>query len=148
MKKEKGVTLIVLIMYIIIFTVTIGLLSYLSSYIYSNLDNIDSDSISSEEFNKFNINFVKDVKESKNAKIQNNDNEIIISFESGTNYTYKALEKAIYKDKEKIAINIVSFTAKKGSENNKDIIEVSIATGKDERYPNYSKTIKYVLKYW
>ncbi len=148
MKKEKGITLIALIMYIIIFSVTIGLLAYLSSYVYSNLDNIGSDSISSEEFNKFNVNFVKDVKESKKVKIENNADEVVISFESGTNYTYKALEKAIYKDKEKIAVNIVSFSAKSGNENNKDIIEVSIATGKDERYPNYSKTIKYVLKYW
>ena len=148
MKKEKGITLIVLIMYIIIFSVVIGLLAYLSSYIYGNMNNIDSDSISSEEFNKFNVNFVKDVKESKKVNIQTNDDEIIISFESGTNYTYKTLEKAIYKDKQKIAINIVSFTAKKAAENNKDIIEVSIATGKDAKKPNYSKTIKYVLKYW
>ncbi len=148
MKKEKGITLIALIMYIIMFSVTIALLAYLSSYIFGNLDNIDSNSISSEEFNKFNVNFVKDVKESRKVNIETKDEETVISFESGTNYTYKPSEKAIYKDKEKIAVNIVSFTAKQGIENNKTVIEVSIATGKDVDNPNYSKTIKYVLRYW
>lgn len=148
MKKEKGITLVALIMYIIMFSVTITLLAYLSSYIFDNLDNIDSNSISSEEFNKFNVNFVKDVKESKKANIETNNQDIVISFESGTNYTYKSLEKAIYKDKEKIAVNIVSFTAKQSVENNKNVIEVSVSTGKDVKNPNYSKTIKYVLRYW
>ena len=148
MKKEKGITLIALIMYIIMFSATIGLLATLSSYIFDNVGNINSNSISSEEFNKFNVNFVKDVKESKNAKIETKDGKVLISFESGVNYTYIASEKAIYKDKQKIAINIVSFTAKEKIENNKNIIEVSVATGKDINKPNYSKTIKYVLRYW
>ena len=135
-------------MYIIIFSATIALLATLSSYIFDNLSNIDTNSISSEEFNKFNVNFVKDVKESKKANVETKDGEIIISFESGVNYTYKIQDKAIYKDKQKIASNIVSFTAKEGIENNKNIIEVSISTGKDVNKPNYSKTIKYVLRYW
>ena len=148
MKKEKGITLIALIIYIIMFSATIGLLASLSNYIFNNLSNINSNSTSSEEFNKFNVNFVKDVKESRNAVVKSEADQIIISFESGVQYTYVKGDKAIYKDKEKIASNIASFTASIQTENNKNIVAVSIKTGKDETNPNYSKDIKYVLKYW
>lgn len=148
MKKEKGVTLIALILYVIIFSITITLLASLSSYVYNNMSNINANSVSSEEFNKFNINFVKDVKESHNAVVNSNANEVIIDFESGNQYTYRKQEQAIYKNKEKIATNILSFSAELTTENNKKIIKVDIATGKNANNPNYNKTIKYVLKYW
>ena len=45
MKKEKGITLIALIIYIIMFSATIGLLASLSNYIFNNLSNINSNSI-------------------------------------------------------------------------------------------------------
>lgn len=148
MKKEKGVTLIALILYVIIFSITITLLASLSSYVYNNMSNINANSVSSEEFNKFNINFVKDVKESHNAVVNSNANEVIIDFESGNQYTYRKQEQSIYKNKEKIATNILSFSAELTTENNKKIIKVDIATGKNANNPNYNKTIKYVLKYW
>ena len=149
MKNEKGVTLAALVVYVIVFSVTITLLASLSRYIYGNLDNINSNAISSEEFNKFSIHFVKDVKQSKNVKIGNNDaGDLEITFESGNKYTYVLTENAIYKNKEKIARNIASFQATSNVENDKNIIEVSISTGNDESKPTFSKTIKYVLKYW
>ena len=148
MKNEKGVTLIALVLYIIIFTATMILLASLSNFVYNNMSNINSNSVSSEEFNKFNVNFVKDVKESKTATVTSNSNEVIIAFESGNVYTYKTQEKSIYKNKEKIATNILSFTAETTTENSKKIVKVGISTGKDVNNPNYSKTIKYVLKYW
>ncbi len=148
MKKEKGVTLVALMLYIIIFSVTIGLLASLSSYVYNNMSNINSNSISSEEFNKFNINFVKDVKESKDAIVNSDSNGVTIVLESGNTYTYRIQEKSIYKNKEKIATNILSFSAMATTENNKKIIKVSISTGKNVDNPNYSKTISYVLRYW
>ena len=148
MKKEKGITLIALILYVIIFSITIGLLASISSFVYNNMGNINSNSISSEEFNKFNINFVKDVKESKNAVVNSGTNELTIVFESGNQYTYKKQEKSIYKNKQKIANNILSMSAELTTENNKKIIQVNISTGRNEKNPNFNKTIKYVLKYW
>ena len=150
MKNEKGVTLAALVIYVIVFSITIALLASLSNYIYSNLDNISSEQISSEEFNKFNTYFVNDVKESKNAYVKNENGEIIISFESGTVYTYNKEEKAIYKNKEKIARNIVDFSASISvdSSSKKNIIDVTIKTGKDQSNPIFNKTIKYVLRYW
>ena len=149
MKNEKGVTLAALVVYVIVFSITIALLASLSRYIYGNINNINSNAISSEEFNKFSIHFVKDVKQSKNVKIGNNTaGNLEITFESGNIYTYVLKEKAIYKNKEKIARNIASFNAESKVENEKNIIKVSISTGNNESEPTFSKTIKYVLRYW
>ena len=42
MKKEKGITLTALILYIVIFSFTITILASLSSYIYSNMNEINN----------------------------------------------------------------------------------------------------------
>lgn len=149
MKNEKGITLQALVLYVIMFSVTIALLASLSSYIFGNLDNISEAQASSEEFNKFNINIIEDVKSSKVAQAnQDSSGNVIIALENGATYTYKADEKSIYKGKVKIARNIVEFSAKSGVENNKNIIEVTVSTGKNASNIVFSKTIKYVLKYW
>lgn len=152
MKNEKGITLAALVLYVIMFSITIALLASLSSYIFGNLDNISSEQISSEEFNKFNTYFVSDIKQSKMANISQNEEsgDVTIKLESGSVYTYKKSEKAIYKNKEKIARNIVGFTAQSSVDTTykKNVIDISVKTGKDENNPIFSKTIKYVLRYW
>ena len=151
MKNEKGVTLAILIIYVMVFSITISLLASLSNFIYGNLDNVSSEQISSEEFNKFNTYFISDVKESKKAEVsQNGANGVTIKLESGSVYTYVKEEKAIYKNKEKIARNIIDFTASTSTDttSKKNIIDVSIKTGKDTNKPIFEKSIKYVLRYW
>ena len=150
MKSEKGITLAALVIYVIIFSITIALLASLSNYVLGNLSNINSEQVSSEEFNKFNTYFVSDVKQSKMVNISEQSGNVVIKLESGSIYTYKKSEKAIYKNKEKIARNIVGFTAKSSVDTtyNKNVIEVAIKTGKNESKPGFEKTIKYVLKYW
>ena len=150
MKSEKGITLAALVIYVIIFSITIALLASLSNYVLGNLSNINSEQVSSEEFNKFNTYFVSDVKQSKMVNISEQSGNVVIKLESGSIYTYKKSEKAIYKNKEKIARNIVGFTAKSSVDTtyNKNVIEVAIKTGKNESKPVFEKTIKYVLKYW
>ncbi len=137
-----------LILYIIMFSATLALLSTLSSYIFDNLNKINADSVSSEEFNKFNVNFVKDVKESNIVSISVDAPNVKISFSSGANYTFVQKDKAIYKNKEKIAQDICSFEARKLVDNGKDIIQVKISVGKNSEDPQYTDEIKYVLKYW
>ena len=62
-KAEKGITLVMLVIYVALITVVIGLLATFSNYIYPKLAYINSSSISYEEFNKFNVNFIADCKE-------------------------------------------------------------------------------------
>ncbi len=152
MKNEKGVTLAALVIYVMIFSITIALLASLSSYIYGNLDKISSEQLSSEEFNKFNTYFVGDVKSSSQASVQSDQStgNVTINFGSSTKYTYIKNEKAIYKNKEKIARNIVDFKATyaTGNGSNKNTIDVTIKTGKNADKPVFEKNIKYVCKYW
>lgn len=146
MKKNNGVTLISLIIYILVFSLIIGLLAGLSSYIYGNLDNINSESYSSEEFNKFNLNFIKDVKSNTDANVSSNGDMVKIILENGVNYTYVLNEKAIYRDKTKIAEKINVFSAQKTTINGKTVLKIRIGTGKENT--DFGKTINYVLKYW
>ena len=154
MKNEKGVTLIILVIYIIIFSVVIGILTSLSTYIYGNLKYIDDNSDDVSEFNKFNAYFIEDVKSNSQVQIESkinseNINLIQLTFGDGDIYIYVKEEKSIYKNKQKIAKNIQNFTATKEvtADNTKTYISVNIEVGaKDET--NYTKQINYVLKYW
>ena len=62
------------------------------------------------------------------------------------NFTYVQSEKSIYRDKVKIAEKITDFSAQKDTINKKDVIKITIGTGKEEA--DFGKTINYVLKYW
>jgi len=148
MRSEKGITLTTLVIYIVVFSAVLALVGSLSSFVYGNLRKLNQDSISSEEFNKFNTYFVKDIKESKLATVQNTDNKVEIILENGSKYTYVKKENAIYKEAVKVARNIIRFNAVLKEENNKNVIEIDIATGTNAKEPNFEKDIKYVLKYW
>ena len=152
MKSEKGITLIILGIYVVVFSIVIALLASLSSYIYNNLGGISDSSIDAVEFNKFNMYFVEDVKTNKQALVRkladdNNREFIQIAFPDGDVYTYTIGDDSIYKKKKKIAKDISDFNAEGFLKGDKMYIEVSIKIGTDEE-TNYNKTIDYVLKYW
>lgn len=154
MKSEKGITLTILVIYVIFFSIIIGLLATLSRYIYSNLQYVNDDSIDVSEFNKFNMYFIEDVKTNTQAEIKqlmsdDGKNILQITFEDGDTYRYIKEEKTIYKNRQKIAKNIQDLDAMQieDATNNKKYIEVNIKIGaKDET--NYEQEINYVLKYW
>ena len=152
MKSEKGITLTALIIYVLVFTATLGLLANLSNFVYSNLSKINTNSVSSEEFNKFNPYSVQDIKESKQGTAttieQNGEKTVEIVLSNGSKYTYKQSENAIYRGNVKIARTIAEFEADNFEENGKKIIRIKISTGTNKEEPNFGKTIKYVLRYW
>ena len=147
MKKENGITLVTLIVYLIIVSAILAALTNLSSHIYKNINKLGIENLSAEEFNKFNVNFVKSVKANKNATVTNNNQNVTIEFDDGTTYNYINGENSIYKNKIKIAKNINCFTAEVKNINNKNVIQVQIGTGKKDTAV-FGKTINYVLKYW
>ena len=152
MKAERGITLIILSIYVIVFSFIIALLANLSNYIYSNLDNVSDSTTDSSEFNKFNMYFIEDVKTNNQVLVQNltnadNKEFIQIAFADGDIYTYTLGDDSIYKNNQKIASSILDFNAEGFIKNEKLYIEVSIRIGTDEK-TNYKKTINYVLKYW
>ena len=147
MKKENGITLVTLIVYLMIVSAILAALTNLSSHIYKNINKLGIENLSAEEFNKFNVNFVKSVKANKNATVTNNNQNVTIEFDDGTTYNYINGENSIYKNKIKIAKNINYFTADVQNINNKNVIQVQIGTGKKDTAV-FGKTINYVLKYW
>lgn len=160
MKCEKGITLAALIIYVIMFSLILGVLVSLSSYIYGRMQYVSSDSYSSEEFNKFNISFIKDIKQSTDARIETPEydstgkSDVTIILSNGVNYNYISNEHAIYRNKVKIAEKISVFSAEKMEVTKnvkKNVIRIMIGTGRDnagKNDVNFGKTIKYVLKYW
>ena len=146
MKNNKGITLLSLIIYILVMLIAIATLSSLTEFIYGNLGQVNTESYSSEEFNKFNLNFIKDLKDSQDAIINANGNGTQIIMSNNTNYNYISSEHSIYRNKIKIAENINEFSAEKIIKNSKNVIKIRIGTGKNNT--NYGKTINYVLKYW
>ena len=106
MKSERGITLTILVIYIIIFSVVIGLLASLSSYIYGNIKYINDDSVDVSEFNKFNVYFIEDVKSNSQVQIDSQVNSegkniVRIVFGDGDIYSFVKEEKSIYKNKQK-----------------------------------------------
>ena len=102
MKSERGITLTILVIYIIIFSVVIGLLASLSSYIYGNIKYINDDSVDVSEFNKFNVYFIEDVKSNSQVQIDSQVNSegkniVRIVFGDGDIYSFVKEEKSIYK---------------------------------------------------
>ena len=151
MKKESGITLVALIVYLMIVSAILAALTNLSSHVYKNIGKLGSENLSAEEFNKFNVNFIKSVKSNKKATVTNNNQNVTIEFDDGTTYNYINGENSIYKNKIKIAKNINYFTADVQNINNKNVIQVQIGTGKKDTAVgnnDFGKTINYVLKYW
>lgn len=151
MKKESGITLVALIVYLMIVSAILAALTNLSSHVYKNIGKLGSENLSAEEFNKFNVNFIKSVKSNKKATVTNNNQNVTIVFDDGTTYNYINGENSIYKNKIKIAKNINYFTADVQNINNKNVIQVQIGTGKKDTAVgnnDFGKTINYVLKYW
>ena len=77
MKKESGITLVTLIVYLMIVSAILAALTNLSSHVYKNIGKLGSENLSAEEFNKFNVNFIKSVKSNKKATVTNN-NQILM----------------------------------------------------------------------
>lgn len=158
MKKERGITLVSLLIYVMAFSMILILLGVLTNYLYPKLSGVNSNGASAEEFNKFNTYFVTDIKQSKIAKVNKSGDNVEILLSNGANYNFikenieGKKENAIYRNNIKISKNVTAFTAElieNVGKDNKTVIKINVGTGKDEENnPVFEKTINYVLRYW
>ena len=91
-KKEKGITIVTLIVYIVAMTITVGVIATLSRSFYKNINefqNSDSIELKVEKFNTF---FLKQINTASTTVSSCNTNKIV--FSDGTNYEYK--DNSIY----------------------------------------------------
>ena len=145
MKSENGITLTSLVVYVVVATIVIGIMSVISSSFLSNMNLISDQDQYAVEFNKFNMFFVNDVKNNKTAQVQTNQ----IVFEDGTTYQYSEANMTIYRNNVEIAKQVqeLNFTSENYQVENttKTLINVQMSVGGAE---NFNKTVQYVLRYW
>ncbi len=149
MKKQKGVTLLALTIYVIAITVVMSILAFVSENFFFNSSYITDTGRYISEFNKFNMFFIEDVKDSKDF-LSFNETELV--FDNGVTYTYvDSPDNGIYRNKVKICSHILYCKFKKRTELDmasgilKTIVTVDIVL---EGGNNYKTSVDYVLKYW
>lgn len=145
MNSNKGITMVSLVIYIVVASIIIGTIAMVSSFFFSNTELIKNQEIYAVEYNKFNMFFIKDVKNNKNVKVEGNQ----VVFEDGTIYIYNEQEQAIYRNDTKIAEEIISASFSTDiyvvENTTKNLVRANLSIGKNY---NFDKEIEYVLKYW
>lgn len=142
MKNEKGITLIALIIYIILMTFVVAGVSAITTSFYGNLNEMDKTSESAVSFAKFNMYFIKDIKNENVKVISSGSNyvELSIKDNDGKPQTvkYSIQNGMLYRDKVKICDKIKESRITTSNENT--VITVYL------KIDNYEKTTAYALE--
>lgn len=135
MKKEKGITLISLILYIIVMIVVIVVMMNVTTNFYTNINNMQLAKEDILEFNTFNTNFLKEI------KLENNEIDSIsknyVLFSSGNSFSLS--NNSIYYNNTRICKNVQEFECFLDEENSK-IINIRV------KMNNFEKSMKYKLE--
>lgn len=145
LKENKGITLTSLVIYIIVFVIIIAIMANISNYFYSNIDGIKDSPKYVDEFNKFSMFFVADVKRNTEVVTISEDS---LQFADGTKYEYR--DNCIYRNNEKISKYVKSFSFEKKpyvvNSFSKTLINVSSIFGTDKE--QITRNVEFVLRYW
>ena len=142
MKKEQGITLIALIVYIILMTFVVAGVTAITNSFYNNINELDKTSESAVSFAKFNMYFINDIKSENVQIVSSSSNQVQISFtnRNGENQTvkYSIQNKTLYRDKIKICdkVNDSNITVNQST----NTITVKLLIN------NYEKTTVYALE--
>ena len=111
MRKNNGITLITLIIYIILTLLVLGMLSVLGMNFRKNLNNTNEQTIRDIEFDKLNLQLLKETKTEGNVINESESNSTKIVFSNGNVYTYNEAEQTVYLNENiKIAEHIEACT--------------------------------------
>lgn len=141
MKNQKGVTLVSLVVYVVVMTMVIGVMSSIITNFYNNTDTVQGNVGEIVEFNKFNNYFLKEVKTTNNKVDTVSENYIL--FSSGNSFSIS--NNSIYYNDIKICkeVQSIQFVLEKDDEDVEDaysIINVTL------NFENFNKTIRYKLE--
>ena len=142
MKKEKGITLISLIVYIVVLIVVLSIASMITSQFYGNTKTLQGNVDEILEFNKFNNYFLKEIKTSNNAveKIENINSNYIL-FKTGNSFLLQG--NAIYYNDIKVCEkvkNMIISLGKNGDSLDETVINVTV------EFETFSKTLNYKIE--
>lgn len=141
MKSEKGITLISLTIYVIAMAVVIGVIAIISTFFYSNMEESDDAVSPMAEYTKFNSFFSDEVNHEGIEVVScgttdNGQNYIVFSNE--IQYTYIPENRAIYRNKVKIAKEIDNCIFTTGTKNEKKVVKVEFEAGGKTRENTYT----------
>lgn len=141
MKNQKGITLVSLALYIVVMIIVLGIMSSIITTFYANTEGMNAKVQELVEFNKFNMNFLKEVKLYNNS-VDSIDENTYIVFTSGNSFSFS--NNNIYYNNLKIASDVKSVEFKKGKKEDDStddtIINVTV------EFESFSKTIKYKIE--
>lgn len=139
MKKENGITLVSLVIYVIIMSIVILVMSSIINTFYKNTDAVKGDTEEVVQFSKFNNYFLKEVK-TKNNEVDTIGSNYIL-FKSGNSFSLS--DNVIYYNNKEICYDVNEMDislGENGDEKDKTIVNVSIT------FKNFSKSISYKIE--
>jgi len=141
MKKEKGITMISLVVYVAVMTVVIGVMSTIITNFYQNTDTVQGNVQEIVEFSKFNNYFLKEVKASNNKVDHVSNDNTYILFTSGNSFSIA--NNKIYYNNIKICDEVQSMQISLGKNGNgidKSIVNVTLS------FESFNKSISYKIE--
>ena len=140
MKKENGITLLSLSIYVIGLFIIIAIVTVITNFFYQNVVKMEDSSGSVAEYSKFNLAFLDEVKTYGNRVTECGGTYLV--FSSGNQYTYA--NGKIYKNKIAIVNDVNLCEFKLTTDGYKQVVSVYMELGKRNYF---SKTTDYVLSY-
>ena len=140
MKKENGITLLSLSIYVIGLFIIIAIITVITNFFYQNVVKMEDSSGSVAEYSKFNLAFLDEVKTYGNSVTDIGSNYVV--FSSGNQYTF--LDGKIYKNKIAIVNTVKTCSFKLTTDGYKQVVSVYMELGEKN---DFSRTTDYVLSY-
>lgn len=142
MNKEKGITLVSLVIYVVVMIMVLGVMSSIINSFYNNTNEVHENVQEIVEFNKFNSYFLREIK-TKGNNVDSYVNNKYILFASGNSFVLS--DNSIYYNNIKICdkVNNIQFNLIQDDEDKEEeysIVEVTI------KFKEFNKTVKYKLE--
>lgn len=141
MKKEQGITMVSLVIYIAVMTIVIALMSKIITNFYKNTDTVQGNIQEIVEFNKFNSYFLKEVKIANNKVDYISFDNNYILFTSGNTFSYS--NNKIYYNGVKICENVQRMKislGKNGDGLDNSVVRVIL------KFENFNKSMNYKIE--
>lgn len=144
MKSEKGITLTSLVMYVVVTILVIGILTKISTTFYNNMKYMDAEGIFAVEYQKFNSNFIEDIKTIGVKKLEiNTDEKYVLLYNERTNeqIKYNFKDTGIYRNEVLISSKVITSVFKY----NENILSIVLEYNGQGKEKVTSKTLEFYL---
>lgn len=138
LRTNKGITLITLIIYIILTLMVLGMLGVITTNFRKNLGDMDIQTVQDTEFDKLNLQLLKETKNAENSIDEEQSTETKIVFTKGNTYTYDATEQTVFlNDNIKVAEHVSNFSSQVKTINDRQKLTVIVEIVDKQRITDY-----------